>query len=376
MIPLISFILVLASAYILKNIYSVSSKLSPNSLDKTLRIWWALFYLNLISWPLFFIIFDLLIIYILVLSSFSIFYGLTHLDRKIEVFSKDFRTKLQKVSFLAIGGLVSAICYEVLLVISLTQVTFNLSFSSFIFFIFLGYIIKPFKEHSLLSFFYWVGMFSLLSYIFYSLYSSGPLSIAIFALTLLLYPFLFLLEELKELFGKLLTFISQIYTNIKIQLTKVIVAIIGFLKENYKKIWILVSLSFSLLIFVLLIPYFSSILNITFIAAAAFGLLYSILPAKKSSNPDIRFKGKMIRLVIVWASLLGILFSFIPIEFLILTVFIGILILGAILLPYIYHKEKKDDISIKWRFYTLLSLISVLIIFGVLLYFQISGSIF
>jgi uncharacterized membrane-anchored protein len=100
------------------------------------------------------------------------------------------------------------------------------------------------------------------------------------------------------------------------------------------------------------------------------------LAVKKSANRDIKLKGKMSRLIIIWASIFGILLNFIPVELMILSVFIGLLILGAILLPYIYHKEKKENISIKWRFYTPLSLISILIIFGILLYFQISGSIF
>jgi len=39
---------------------------------------------------------------------------------------------------------------------------------------------------------------------------------------------------------------------------------------------------------------------------------------------------------------------------------------------YIGRKEEREKISIKWRFYTLLSLFLLLIIFGVLLFLQLS----
>ena len=67
----------------------------------------------------------------------------------------------------------------------------------------------------------------------------------------------------------------------------------------------------------------------------------------------------MKRLIIVWGSVIGIIFIFIPLEFLTLMIFLAILILGAILLPYIYYKEKKELISIKWRFYSTIFFITV-----------------
>ncbi|TXT59705.1 MAG: membrane protein of unknown function [Promethearchaeota archaeon] len=372
-IPLSTLILLFSLAYILKNIYSLTSILTSSFYAKAQKAWWAVFYINLTSWPLFFFTSDSLILYILFLSTCGIFYTLTQLDQKIGLVGENVRTKASNAAIILIGGFTSLIIYEILVIIALTQFSFNFSLSLFTFFIFLGYVIKPFKRHSLLSFIYWVGMFSLLSYIFYSLFSSESLSIVLFALTLLLYPFLFLLEEMKVLFNNFLTIISKIYGKVKVRLKKIKIVTITFLKSHYRSIWISSSIVISVLIFIIANALSMEVISSVLISLSSFGLLYALLPSKKSADPDLRFKGKMIRLVIVWGSILGFLFTFIPLEFLVVSIFIGILILGSILLPYIYHQEKKDKISIKWRFYTLLSLIFVLIIFGVLLYFQITG---
>ena len=106
---------------------------------------------------------------------------------------------------------------------------------------------------------------------------------------------------------------------------------------------------------------------------AVFGLLYSVLPSKKSDDPDRMFSRKMKRLIIVWGSVIGIIFIFIPFNYIMLMIFIALLILGAILLPFIYYKEKKENISIKWRFYATIFFIIILIITGILMSLQFAG---
>jgi hypothetical protein len=115
------------------------------------------------------------------------------------------------------------------------------------------------------------------------------------------------------------------------------------------------------------------LLHLILITLAIFGILYSIIPSKKSDNPDEMFSKKMKRFAILGGGVIGFIFSFIPIEFMILTIFISVLIFGAILEPYIYYKEKKDKISIKWRFYSIIFLVIILIITGIFLILQFSN---
>ncbi|KKN25730.1 hypothetical protein LCGC14_0881870, partial [marine sediment metagenome] len=84
------------------------------------------------------------------------------------------------------------------------------------------------------------------------------------------------------------------------------------------------------------------------------------------------FKRRIIRLSIGWGSVIAVLFMVIPPEGYIATTFISIAVVGTIILVYIGRKEEREKISIKWRFYTLLSLFLLLIIFGVLLFLQLS----
>ncbi|MFW9901053.1 MAG: hypothetical protein ACFFDY_07165 [Candidatus Thorarchaeota archaeon] len=88
------------------------------------------------------------------------------------------------------------------------------------------------------------------------------------------------------------------------------------------------------------------------------------------------FRRRMLRLVISWGSIILIMFSFMFVQnvepfWYTLATWISIWILGAILLPYIIFKERRENISIKWRFYTLIILISTLILFGIIVALQV-----
>ncbi|MHA2009085.1 MAG: hypothetical protein ACW99E_18320, partial [Promethearchaeota archaeon] len=53
------------------------------------------------------------------------------------------------------------------------------------------------------------------------------------------------------------------------------------------------------------------------------------------------------------------------VEYYILAIFISIAVVGTIVLVYLGRKEEREKISVKWRFYTLLTLFLLLIIFGI-----------
>jgi hypothetical protein len=144
-------------------------------------------------------------------------------------------------------------------------------------------------------------------------------------------------------------------------------------KRYFKYIWILISagiaifagILFSDLILGLLNPY-----HATLLIFPLFGIMVSLKPTEKTEDVDLMFRRRMFRLVISWGSIIIIMFSFMDPDYYAFTTWISIWILGALLLPYIIFKEKTEKISIKWRFYTLLILITMLILFGIIVAIQ------
>jgi len=249
----------------------------------------------------------------------------------------------------------------------------NLSVSSLVFVIFLGIKIKPFKGHSAGALIFWIVIFLLLSSIIYHISLSFIITGIFFAFTVLIYPFIFLLEELRALINKIIEALTRFFTHLRILIKNMFIRIFVFFKKQFKYIWILISaclavfigIIFSDSILGLLNPYHSIILIFPI-----FGIIYSLKPSEKTEDVNIMFRRRMVRLVISWGSTIIIMFTFIPAEWYVFTTWISIWILGAILLPYIIFKEKNESISIKWRFYTLIILISLLILFGIIVAIQ------
>ncbi|MEE9376599.1 MAG: hypothetical protein V3V33_01010 [Candidatus Lokiarchaeia archaeon] len=191
---------------------------------------------------------------------------------------------------------------------------------------------------------------------------------------ILVFPFVFLLEELKELFSKLVDVIYKLFKKIEVIVTNFFINVIKLVKNHIRSIWIIMCMFVSILLGVLFSPAILNLLNpihSTLLIFPLFGLLYSLIPSKKSDDADIRFKRRMIRLIINWGSIIVVLFAFITPIWYIFTIWISIWIVGAILLPYMIFKEKRENISIKWRFYTLIFLIILLILFGIIFGIQV-----
>ena len=102
-----------------------------------------------------------------------------------------------------------------------------------------------------------------------------------------------------------------------------------------------------------------------------FGLLTLFLPSKKTEDVDIIFKHRMRKLITSWITVITILFLFISFIWYIITFWISIWILGIILIPYVIYKERRDKISVKWRFYTLIIIFTAIIIVGIPAIFSI-----
>jgi hypothetical protein len=351
------------------------SKYIISSKEKIKKILIFILYLNFITWPLYNATLDPFFSLNLILASTGILFILTYIDNSIGVFNEKALVNLRKISFLTIGILLSSDIYISLGFIESLTLFLKLSVAFFAFLIFLGIIVKPFKEHSLIAFAFWVAIFSLLSSIIYQLSLSWEIGVAILVITFLIYPFVFLLEELRELFNKFVDLLIKAFKKFKSLVISALHSIFNFLKIHYKIIWIIFSAFLGIFFGILLSDVYLHILNplhATLLSLAIFGLLYLIIPYAETGDPDLIFKRRILRLSIGWGSVIGLLFIVITPVWYIFTAFISIAVVGTIILVYLGRKEEREKISVKWRFYTLLSLFILLILFGVLFFIQLS----
>jgi len=377
-IPLVIFILILEFTYIFK--LMDFWKLISRNKEKIRFYLYLLTYINFITWPLYFASTNLLLTFNLIIFSLLIMLIITYVDdvRGFEgeyiILKENSQNLIRSFSFLSMGGLLSIDVFMLLNLVPLSNFFLNLNTALFVFVIFLGIKLKPFKEHSLKAFFFWSVVFLQLSIFLYHLSLSYVISGVAFSLMILVYPFVFLLEELREIFSKILDKLIMYYRKFRILMKNTILKIFNFIKTHAKHIWLIACVFISIFSGLLFSELFLNLLNwihATLLMFPIFGLLYSVTPASKSEDVDVMFKRRMLRLIIGWGSVIGVLFGFIAPVWYIFATWISIWILGAVLLPYMSFKEKREKISIKWRFYTLLILIIMLVLFGILFGIQI-----
>jgi hypothetical protein len=183
-----------------------------------------------------------------------------------------------------------------------------------------------------------------------------------------------MLEELKR-------FLDNIIDNLRFALIKVknyilsfYYSTLNFLKKHFRVIGIILCLFAGIIVGVL----FSNIVlgllrwdHASLSGLATSGILISFLPNKKIDDVDLIFRQRMQRFITIWISFTIFVFALLlpyltSIIFGIILILSSIIILGAILAVYIYRIEKKQKISIKWRFYTTILLITLTIIWVLL----------
>ena len=384
-VPIIIIILLVELAYgYALNLFGFWGLIKENKL-KFRNFLLIVVYINFCSWPLYYLTLDILNITTMILFVFGILLVLMLLDNNYNLNSINQKTRKQVINFslIGFGVLFSFDVYFALAIIAQTSFLLNISTSLSIFMVFVGFLVKPFKKRRLLSFAYWASMVTLITIIFYGFYSSGW-SWSFLIVGILLYPFIFMLEQLKEFFDKLVENLSALYQIVKKTINTLVQRVVKFLKVNFKVIRIILCLLlglfsgilFSDLMLHILNPYYSSLLVL-----AISGLSYGIIPAQKSEDLDEIFREKMKRFIIIWISItLFILLLILPyIESIVFTFFLiilSILGLGAIILLFIYRLEEKERVSIKWRFYTLIFffiLLGIEILVGVVLYLGDTG---
>jgi len=295
-----------------------------------------------------------------------------------KVIKEKLRKSLRSFSFLIIGAILSIDLFLVLIRVPNFDLTVNVCSSLLIFVIFLAIHLKPFKKHSTFvsrAFFFWLVISILLFIIVYRVSSLG-LGLTLLGFVILLYPFIFLLEELKKFINNIVDYLSKFFKALKLAIKNMVIKISHFIRRHYKPLWIVFSIFIAIFTGILFSPLMLDLLwyhHAILLMFPIFGLLYSLIPSKESDDVNVMFRRRMYRLIISWGSIVVFLFAlpFITVEWYVFIVWISIWILGAILLPYIIFKEKSENISIKWRFYTLLILIIFLIVFGIIVFYQI-----
>ncbi len=372
-IPLIIFILIIETAYLF-NLLDFSKYIISNK--KKIRFFLLMIlYLDFGIWPLFYLTLDPLRALNLIILSCIIFFILTCIDKYVGVFEDKSLSSLRKISFLTIGVFLSVDVHILLGFVPNTNFFLNISVALSLFVVFLGIIVKPFKEHSFKAFAFWLAFFSLLSSILYHVSLSYELSGAILFITMLIYPFVFLLEELRELFNNFVEILIKFFRKIKQLINDVFKIVFGFLKTHFKSIWITFSAFVAVFLGILLSELFLSILlgpiHPTLLTIAIFAFLILVVPYAKSTDPDVIFKRRVLRLSYGWGSVIAFLFIYITPVWYIFTVFISIAVIGTITLVYMGRKEEREKLSIKWRFYTLITLFIAFISFGVLFVLQL-----
>jgi len=103
---------------------------------------------------------------------------------------------------------------------------------------------------------------------------------------------------------------------------------------------------------------------------AIFAFLILVVPSSKSSDPDVIFRRRVLRLSYGWGCVIAFLFIYIDPVWYIATTLISISVVGSIILVYLRRKEEREKIAVKWRFYTFLTLFVLFISFIILLVLQ------
>ncbi|TFG03162.1 MAG: hypothetical protein EU542_03160 [Promethearchaeota archaeon] len=371
-IPIITLSLLVEITYLYQILpYSGGMKISKEKIKSILL---ALYYLNFVSWPLYYISFDYLENLNLILLSMGISLVLLLIDKNLKVISDKLRKDLINLDIFFIGAVVSFDLFFFLEFSLAPNLLLNMSVALLIFMLFMGFLIKPFKRKRILSFAYWTSLFVLLSLIIYNLTISG-FSWGFLLFGIILYPFIFMLEELKLFLNNIASYIKIALYKIKNAFITFYYNLVNFLKRNFKYIRVLICLGFGILVGLVFSDFVLGLLNIlhsVLLALAIFGILYGLIPGKKATDLDEVFEQKMKRFITIWIStslfiyvlILPYIESFIYSLILMTSSILG---LGAILLIFIYRKEKRQKISIKWRFYTTIVSILLMIVWVALI---------
>jgi len=352
----------------------------------------SILYFNISSWPIYFVnsevtFLTILINFNLILLSLFLLFIMAKIDKQINALNIKISNGITSTALVILGFGVPIDIFILLQSYLPAQFPLNFAFSALIGTIELGIIKKPYKKKRSISFFYTLSLLIELLVITNQL-SIPALGYSILVLGTLIYLYTFLLEELKEFFSHIVDYISKGFKAVKSFIYSILNSIYNFLRRNYITLKILLAATIgSLLGYVssivpIFLPVALSVINpphAPLFGLAVFGLIVGLFPGTKSEDPDIIFRTRMIRFSTVWFGITIVIVTLIlPIisddiilqAFFVLSSFV---ILGLILAIYVWRIEKKQKISIKWRFYITITLIVMLVIWGILIFMLYLG---
>ncbi len=330
----------------------------------------AVLYFNFSSWPLYFMTTDIVLDLNLILFAFIILLIFLRFDKSVGAFNENFSKRLKSISLLILGLIIPIDTFLLLNNINPDMFFFNAWTTLLVATLEFGIIYKPYKRKRNISFLYTLVVFL---EIFSSLLliDLTSLGISIFVIGILIYLFVFLMEELKAFFNNFVDYIRRALLSLRTFISKILHGIYDFIKRSYVVIKIISCAGAGIIIgYVFSTPL--NILQSSLLGAALFGVLLGLLPTKRTDDIDIIFRTRMTRFGTVWISMTAFILVFIlpALESGLLGMIIvlsSLLALGAIVAIYVYRIEKKQKISIKWRFYITTTLIITVIIWAILI---------
>ncbi|MBY9005174.1 MAG: hypothetical protein KGD63_00265 [Candidatus Lokiarchaeota archaeon] len=340
--------------------------------------------LDIMTFPLFYLTLDPILDLNLIIFSLIIIIILLNAIKIIKNYKND---KIEQINRILIFVLINLICIDLAILFEIYlspeyivfNIYFNINFSLVILLLLYAIFFKVFTQKSLKStFLFWllISIFigtTIFQATYYFDYFPFISSFSFIIFSILLFPFIFLMEQLKDLFNNFIDKIKEFIILIKIKIVNLYKNIISFLKRNWSFIWSIFSFLIGTVIFLLLGIYVEQYWVYSFIISIGliiFLIYYNMARNVSEQNPGKILKYRIIYLSSSWVSILGIILSYIEAEYYLIVILLSFTILGAIFLPYIYYKEKREKISIKWRFYSTIFFIIVLITTVVLFYFQ------
>ncbi|MFX1354595.1 MAG: hypothetical protein ACFFGP_11580 [Promethearchaeota archaeon] len=298
------------------------------------------------------------------------------LDIRIKAIKQNLRIRIFKFAYAIFGIILSIDIFTLLEYIIQPNFPLNFSVAGLIFIIVIGFLVRPFKKHRAISFFYWLLVYLFISLIiFYAYLNIWSFTILIFGV--LLYPFIFMLEELRELFNHFLDYLRKLISKIKYIIITGYKKLITFLRTHFKVIRIFICLIIGIMTGFIFSEFVLAILDLyhsILLALATFGITYAFTDylwyhfyIKNLEDLKQIFRHKLKIFIIIWISFSSFIFALIlpyvnSVLYQLFLILIPLWGLGSILIWVVNRKEAKEKISVKTRFSITLSTIVLFII--------------
>ncbi|MCJ7647214.1 MAG: hypothetical protein MUP85_01245, partial [Candidatus Lokiarchaeota archaeon] len=276
----------------------------------------AVIYFNFSSWPLYFITTDIVLDLNLIILAFVMLLVFLRFDKSVGALNEKVSKRLKSFSLLILGFGIPTDTFLLLNNANSGNIFFNTLVTLLVATLEFGIIYNPYKRKRTVSFFYTLIVFL---EIFSTLYliDLTSLGISIFVIGILIYLFVFLMEELKAFFNNFVDYIRKAILSLRAFVNKILHGIYNFLKRSYEIIKIIfcagsgIVIGYIFSVYPIILPTPLNRLHSSLLGAAVFGVLLGLLPTRKTDDIDKIFRTRMTRFGTVWISMTAFIFVFI-----------------------------------------------------------------